>query len=94
MGAIAEIDMLKILLGRIIIVEAILIGLDPVVKDNIRKLIKYRNTEIQRCSEMRLYDLKKYRTNYRTNRVNYNDIFFLLFHLGLILVHLIESGKI
>ena len=31
MGAIAEIDMLKILLGRIIIVEAILIGLDPVV---------------------------------------------------------------
>ena len=64
------------------------------VHSNIRKLIKYRNTEIQRCSEMRLYDLKKYRTNYRTNRVNYNDIFFLLFHLGLILVHLIESGKI
>ena len=64
------------------------------VHSNFRRLIKYRLSEIQKCSEMRLFDLKKYRTNYRTNRVNYNDIFFLLFHLGLILVHLIESGSI
>ncbi len=64
------------------------------VHSNFGKLIKHRIHEIQECSELRLFDLKKYRTNYRTNRVNYNDIFFLLFHLGLILVHLIESGII
>ena len=64
------------------------------VHSNIRRLIKYKNSEIQKSSEMRLFDLKKYRTNYRTNKISYNDIFFLLFHVGLIVVHLIESGRI
>ena len=64
------------------------------VHSNIRRLIKNKNKEIRECSELRLFDIKKYRTNYRTNKVNYNDIFFLLFHIGLIVVHLIESGKI
>ena len=64
------------------------------VHSNIRKLIKNKNKEIRECSELRLFDIRKYRTNYRTNRVSFNDIFFLLFHIGLIIVHLIESGKI
>ena len=64
------------------------------VHSNIRRLIKNKNKEIRECSELRLFDIKKYRTNYRTNKVNYNDIFFLLFHIGLIVVHLRESGKI
>lgn len=64
------------------------------VHSNFRNLIKHRTHEIQECSEFRLFDIKKYRTNYRTNKVSFNDIFFLLFHLGLIVVHLIESGII
>ncbi len=64
------------------------------IHSNFRYLIKHKIGLINECSELRLFDIRKYRTNYRTNRVSYNDIFFLLFHLGLILVHLIESGRI
>ncbi len=64
------------------------------IHSNFKKLRRQKISEIQDCSELRLFDIKKYRTNYRTNRVNYNDIFFLLFHIGLIVVHLIESGRI
>lgn len=64
------------------------------VHSNINGLVKNKNKEIKECSELRLYDIRKYRTNYRTNKISYNDIFFLLFHIGLIVVHLIESGKI
>ena len=61
---------------------------------NIRRLTKYRNNEISLCSELRLYDVKKYRTNYRTNKVGFYDIFFLIFHVILIYSFLVEEGLI
>ena len=61
---------------------------------NIRRLTKYRNNEISKCSQLRLYDIKKYRTNYRTNKVGFYDIFFLLFHLVLLYAHAVEGGLI
>ena len=61
-------------------------------ESSILRLVRNKNKEIKNFSEMRLYSDKKYRTNYRTNKISYFDIFFLLFHIGLILVYLIESG--
>ena len=64
------------------------------VKGRIKKLIKIRNKEIAFCQQLRLFSLKKYRTNYRTNKVSFNDIFFLLFHLVLIYAYLVDGGLI
>ena len=61
---------------------------------NIRRLTKVKSKEIRYSSELRLYDIKKYRTNYRTNKVGFYDIFFLLFHLILIYAHVVEEGLI
>ena len=61
---------------------------------NIRRLTKLKSKEILEESKLRLFDIKKKRTNYRSNRISFNDIFFLLFHIGLIIVHLIEVGVI
>ena len=60
----------------------------------IRKLIKRKNEEVAFCQELRLFNIKKYRTNYRTNRVGFNDIFLLLFHLCLIYAYLVDGGFI
>ena len=62
------------------------------ISKNIRRLTKYKNDEINLCSELRLYDIKKYRTNYRTNKVGFYDIFFLLFHIVLVYAYLVEGG--
>ena len=62
------------------------------LRRNIRRLTKYKNDEINTCSELRLYDIGKYRTNYRTNKVGFYDIFFLLFHVVLMYAYLVEGG--
>ncbi len=59
---------------------------------NIRRLTKVKSKEIRYNSELRLYDIKKYRTNYRTNKISFYDIFFLLFHLLLIYAYAVEEG--
>ena len=59
---------------------------------NIGYLIKLKNREIAFNAELRLFDIKRHRTNYRTNRITFNDIFFMLFHLALFLVYFRESG--
>ncbi len=61
---------------------------------NIRRLTKLKNKEISEYSELRLFDIKKKRTNYRTNKVGFYDIIFLLFHLMLIYAYVIEEGLI
>ena len=61
---------------------------------NVKRLTKYRNEETKFASELRLYDIRQYRTNYRTNRVGFYDIFFLLLHLGLVATYLVECGVI
>ena len=59
---------------------------------NIGYLIKHKNREIAFNSELSLYDIRRHRTNYRTNRITFNDIFFLLFHIALFLVYFRECG--
>ena len=54
------------------------------VHKNTMRITNNKSKEIAECSEMRLFDLRQYRTNYRTNKVAFNDIFFLLFHVVLI----------
>ena len=70
------------------------IGLYFKIRSDSRRLTKHKNKEISLSSELRLYDIKKYRTNYRTNKVGFNDIFFLVFHLVLMFCHLVEEGLI
>ena len=62
------------------------------VKGKIRKMMKRRNEEIAFCQELKLFNIKKYRTNYRTNRVGFYDVFLLLFHLCLIYAYLVDGG--
>lgn len=59
---------------------------------NIRRLTREKSKEIRYNSELRLYDVRKYRTNYRTNFIGFYDIFFLLFHLLLIYAYAVEEG--
>ena len=58
----------------------------------IKRLTKIRNEEILLYSELRLYDINKHRTNYRTNKVGFYDILFLVFHLVLLYIYCIEEG--
>ena len=62
------------------------------VHKNVFRITNNKSKEIAECSEMRLFDLKQYRTNYRTNKVTFNDIFFLIFHIVLIYAYLVEGG--
>ena len=62
------------------------------VENNLKRLTDYKNKQTNFYSELRLYNIKKYRTNYRTNKVSFYDIFFTLFHLALVFTYLIESG--
>lgn len=64
------------------------------VRGRVRKLIKRKNKEIAFCQELRLFNINKYRTNYRTNKVSFYDIFLLLFHLCLIYAYLVNGGFI
>ena len=59
---------------------------------NIRRLARIKNREMLNESKLRLFDIKSKRTNYRTNKVTFNDIFFLAFHVLMIIVYLIEGG--
>ena len=61
---------------------------------SILRLVRLKGKEINTFIEMRLFNEKIKRTNYRTNKISYIDIFFCLFHIGLIIVYLIESGII
>ncbi len=58
----------------------------------VKKLTKLKNKEIGEYSELRLYDINKHRTNYRTNKVGFYDILFLLFHVVLLYIFCIEEG--
>ncbi len=59
---------------------------------NINRLTKKKNKDIAFASELKLFSLKKYRTNYRVNKVGFYDIFFLLFHLVLIYACIMDKG--
>lgn len=59
---------------------------------NIRRISRYKSKEMLEESELRLFDIKKRRTNYRTNRVSFTDIFFLLFHLLILFAYFVDGG--
>ena len=61
---------------------------------NIRRLTKEKNKEIISESKLKNFDIKKRRTNFRTNKLGFNDIFFLLFHLLILYACLNEGGFI
>lgn len=62
------------------------------VNNGKRRIRKINNKEINLSQELRLFSTKRYRTNYRTNKVSFLDIFFLLFHLVLVYAYLVEGG--
>jgi len=68
------------------------ISLSYNINKNIRRLTSNKNKEINECSTLRLYDINQYRSNYRTNKVAFYDIFFLLFHIVLIYAYAVEEG--
>lgn len=59
---------------------------------NSLRLTKSKSKEINYASELKLYNDKRYRTNYETNRVGFNDIFFFMFHLALLYACVVEKG--
>lgn len=61
---------------------------------NILALTKRKSRDIAFASELRLYNMKRYRTNYRTNRVGFYDLFFTVFHLALVYAYLVQRGVI
>ncbi len=61
---------------------------------NVHRLTRRKNREIAFSRELKLFNLKRYRTNFRTNRVGFYDIFFTAFHILLILAYLKDKGVI
>lgn len=59
---------------------------------NIIRLTNRYNREVLFASQLRLYNVKSYRTNYRTNKVGFYDIVFILFHLLLLYACIKERG--
>ena len=59
---------------------------------NIGRLTNRKNKDIAFASELRLFNIKRYRTNYRTNKIGFYDVFFTLFHLILLYAYLVERG--
>ena len=59
---------------------------------NSLRLTKAKSKEINYASELKLYNDKRYGTNYETNRVGFNDIFFFMFHLALLYACVVEKG--
>lgn len=57
-----------------------------------RRFIKYKNKQMDLEVSQRLFSINRYRTNYRTNKVGFYDIFFMLFHVSLILLYVKERG--
>ena len=61
---------------------------------NVRRLTRLKNEEILNESELRLFDIKKKRTNLSVYKVGFYDIIFLLFHLVLLFAYVIDEGLI
>ena len=61
---------------------------------NIRRLTRIKSKEILNASKLRLFNTRIRRSNYRTNKLSFNDIFFLIFHLILFYAYLVEGGYV
>ena len=61
---------------------------------NVHRLTRRKNREIAFSRELKLFNLRRYRTNFRTNKVGFYDIFFTAFHILLVLAYLKDKGVI
>ncbi len=61
------------------------------LSNNLR-LTKAKSKELVYASELKLFSNKMYRTNFQTNRVGFNDLFFFMFHLVLLYACIVEKG--
>lgn len=61
---------------------------------NVFRLTFKKSKDIKRNEEIRLFNIKKRRTNYRTNRVGFYDLMFFIFHLCIVISLLAERGVI
>lgn len=59
---------------------------------NVLRLTFKKSKDIRRNEEARLFNVRKHRTNYRTNRVGFYDLMFFLFHLCIVVSVLAERG--
>ena len=59
---------------------------------NSLRLTKAKLKETNYACELKLYNDKRYRTNYEINRVGFNDLFFFMFHLALMYACIVEKG--
>lgn len=59
---------------------------------NVLRLAFKKSKDIRRNEEVRLFNIKKHRTNYRTNKVGFYDMMFFLFHACIVICVLIERG--
>lgn len=59
---------------------------------NALRLSLKKSKDIKRNEEIKLFDIRKHRTNYRTNRVGFYDLMFFLFHVCIIISVLVERG--
>ena len=61
---------------------------------NVHRLTRRKNREIAFSRELKLFNLRRYRTNFRTNKVGFYDVFFTAFHILLVLAYLKDKGVI
>lgn len=59
---------------------------------NVRRLTKIKSKQILEESKLRLFDIKKRRTNFRTNKLSGYDLFCILFHIVLLYCVLVSGG--
>lgn len=59
---------------------------------NVLRLSFKKSKQIRKIEEIRLFNVRKRRTNYRTNKVGFYDLIFFLFHITIVVAYLIEGG--
>lgn len=59
---------------------------------NVLRLSFKKSKQIRKNEEIRLFNIRKKRTNYRTNKVGFYDLIFFLFHITIVVAYLIEGG--
>lgn len=61
-------------------------------KKNAKKLIKNKKTELKLLQELRMYNVKKERTNYKKRSLSTIDFIFIIGYIAIILLYLKERG--
>ncbi len=68
-----------------------LYAIGHIYKDAFR-LTLHKMKKIKENAEIRLFNVRKYRTNYKTNRVGFYDLVFFTFHIFIVIALLADKG--